>query len=195
MKTFLTTISSFAIIAIMAFGSVAYASPSLDREPTSVEFLKGKVHRLSMNLEEVRFKLKDKTITKTEKRTLKHERRMLKRELSYHQDLLIHARNPGFVYTPYVNPYARFPYRTVRRRTPVVCPPNYRRPVVVVTPNRRRTQARTTRTNTPSPRRVVQPRQSTSRSASTTPPRPRRTSSTSNIPPSARKVLSKKRPR
>ena len=175
MKTFLTTLSPLILIAALAFSTAATAAPANDREPTSVEFLEGKVHRLSMELEEVKFKLKDKTITKTEQKQLKHSRKMLKRELSYNQELLSHARYP-YRYA-YPRPYYsgnRYPIRTYRR--PVVCPPRYRRPVVIVNNNRSRSSQARRNTPTPTPRTQPQRRPSRSSTGTTvTPPRSRRT--------------------
>lgn len=142
MKTFLIKLSPFALIAALMFSTSLSATPALDREPTSVEFLEGKVHRLSMELEEVRFQLKNKAITKVEKRQLKHDRRMLKRELAYNQELLSHARFPArYAYPGIYNPGFRYRSPLLLGRRPVVFPPSYRRPVVVVNRNNRsRTQ-------------------------------------------------------
>jgi hypothetical protein len=69
MKTFISTLSSFILLAALAFSTNLSANNIVDREPTSVEFLEGKVYRLSVQLEEVRFALKDRSLTKLEKKS------------------------------------------------------------------------------------------------------------------------------
>jgi hypothetical protein len=82
MKTILAIISPVLILTALSMTANLQASDIVDREPTTVEFLEGKVYRLSVQLEEVCFQLKDRSLTKLEKKTLKLKRRQLKRELS-----------------------------------------------------------------------------------------------------------------
>ena len=177
MKKFLAKLTPILLVAALAFGNSLAADQGTDREPTTVEFLEGKVYRLSVELEEVRFQLKDKSIAKLEKKTLKLKKRQLKRELRYNKELLAHARYPARYAHPGPWRYYNYgPFYTGPRR--VYCPPSYRRPVVIINQNqRRRDRGRDAQQRT-------QPR----RSQAT--PRPHRSSS-SSFTPGKRQVVKK----